>query len=189
MTNKLATLILVAAIALVLAACGSDSADVPSLRTTGDTQVVEPTADAADGLRDDEAAMMAFTECLRDQGIEVYDPVVDSEGNVEKPEFAEGVDPKREEFGAAWKACAEHLEGFTFGKKRADVSDQVDQLDQFLVLATCLRDKGYDVDDPTSETLDQWMGDFKEVFDWKDPAVMADYEECAGDTGMGGGTK
>ena len=65
----------------------------------------------------------------------------------------------------------------------------VDMLDQTLTLATCLRDKGYDVDEPTAETLDQWMGAFKEEFDWKDPAAMTDYEECAGDAGMGGGEK
>jgi DNA-binding winged helix-turn-helix (wHTH) protein len=96
MTSKLAKLILVTAIGLILVACGSDPDDVPSLRTTGDTQVPESTADAADKVRDNEAAMMAFTQCLRDQGIEVYDPVVDSEGNVQKPQLAEGVGAKTE---------------------------------------------------------------------------------------------
>jgi hypothetical protein len=162
---------------------------VPSLGDIEGTQPVEFATEAADSVRDNEAAMMAFTECLRGQGIEVYDPVVDAEGNVEKPEFVEGVDPKGKDMGAAWEACAEHLEGVTFGKKRADADDLVDQLDQFLALATCLRDRDYDVDEPTAETLDQWLGDFKEVFNWKDPVAMADYEECASDAGMGGGTK
>jgi hypothetical protein len=118
--------------------------------------------------------MMAFTECLRDQGIDVLDPVVDADGNVGKPELAEGA-VKGEDFGAAWEACAEHLEGFTFGKKQVDVSEQIDQ---FVALATCLRDKGYDVDDPTAETLDQWGADFKEAPNWDDPAAEADYFEC-----------
>ncbi len=44
---------------LVLAACGSGSADVPSLGDTEDTE----TADAdADGVVDDEAAVLAFTQ-------------------------------------------------------------------------------------------------------------------------------
>lgn len=175
---------------LVLAACGSDSDDVPSLRTTEDTQMVEPAidavaADSADSVLDNEAMMMVFTECLRDRGVDVLDPVVDSEGNVGKPELAEGVDPKRKEFWADYDACAEHLEGFTFETKRVDVSEQVDQ---FLALATCLRDKGYDVDDPTAETLDQWGADFKSSIDWDDPTAIADYEECSGDTvGEGSG--
>lgn len=170
---------------LVLAACGSDSADVPSLRSIEDTQLADPTPDSADSVRDNEARMMAFTQCLRDQGIDVLDPVVDADGNVEKPELAQGVDPKGEVVWTAYEACAEHLEGFTFGKERVDVSEQVDQ---FVALATCLRDKGYDVDDPTAETLDQWGADFKFSINWDDPAAMADYEECSGDTfGKGSG--
>ena len=179
MKHKYTTFIVAVVISiLTLAACGSDSEDVPSLKSIEDTKVVDPSLDAADSVLDDEARMMAFTQCLRDQGIEVYDPVVDSEGNVEKPEFVEGVDGKREDFGTAYEACAEHLEGFTFGKKRVDVSEQVDQ---FVALATCLREKGYDVDDPTAETLDQWVADFKEAINWDDPAAVADYEECSGD--------
>jgi Asp-tRNA(Asn)/Glu-tRNA(Gln) amidotransferase A subunit family amidase len=186
MTNQLALLILVAVIAtLVIAACGSNSEDVPSLRSTGDRQLGEPAtgtvdADEVDGVRDAEAAMMVLTECLREQGIEVYDPVVDAEGNVGKPEFAEGVDEK--EVWAAWEACEHHLEGVSFEKERVDMSAQVDQ---WVAVATCLRDKGYDVDDPTAETFDQWMDDFKNAIDWDDPAWVADYEECSGDEASG----
>jgi len=89
MTNKLTTLIASALISLLLVACVSGSDDVASLRTTGDTQAVEPAVDAAAVLRDDEAAMMAYTQCMRDQGIELLDPVVDADGNVQKPECAE----------------------------------------------------------------------------------------------------
>ena len=181
------TIIAVAVLGIqVLAACGSDSDDVPSLRTTGDTQVVELTADAADGVRDNEAAMMALTQCLRDQGIEVYDPVVDSEGNVQKPELAEGVDPKKKGFWAAYEACAEHLEGMTFEKKRVDTSELVDQL---FTLSSCLRDKGYDVDDPTAETLGQWKTSLTNAIDFDDPEEEADYEECSRDAGRGGSGK
>jgi hypothetical protein len=172
MTNNLAKLILVIVSALLLVACGSNSSDVPSLNTEG-TQRIEPTTDAA---LDEEAKMMAFTQCMRDQGIELMDPGVDSEGDVQRPELAEGVEVTREELGAAYEACAEHLEGLTFGREREDVSQQVDT---FVALATCLRDKGYDVDDPTAETLDQWGADFRAEFDWDDPEAMAAYEECS----------
>ena len=112
MTNRLAKLMLVAVIAiLVIAACSSDSEDVPSLRTTGDRQLGEPTADAVDSVRDAEAAMMALTECLREQGIEVYDPVVDAEGNVGKSELVEGVDEKEAVYTSRWKfqGCRKRL--------------------------------------------------------------------------------
>ena len=184
MTTKLAKLILVTVIGLILVACRLDSNDVPSLRTAEDTQAEAPNAEA-DPLLDNEAMMMAFTECLREHGIDVLDPVVDADGNVQKPEFAEGVDAKREDFGAAYEACAEHLEGLTFERKRVDVSEIVDQS---VALAACLRDKGYDVDDPTAETLGQWRADFKQAINWDDPGAVADFEECSGETvGKGGG--
>jgi hypothetical protein len=131
--------------------------------------------------------MMALTECLRDHGIEVLDPVVDADGNVDKPELAEGVEWDKQA-GQAWEACEHHLEGFTgWGKKDEDANEQVEQLDQYIALATCLREKNYDLDDPTAGTLDTWMGDFKKALNWDDPAAVADYNECSGDSVKGGG--
>ena len=171
---------------LLLTACGSDSNDVATLKDTENAQVEAPEADASDPILDNEAMMMAFTECLRDQGIDVLDPVVDAEGNVQKPEFAESVEYNKETMGQAWEACEHHLEGFTWEKKRVDVSELVDQ---YVALATCLREKNYDVDDPTAETLDSWMGDFKKSINWDDPDAVADYQECSGETVGKGGSK
>jgi hypothetical protein len=95
MTSKLARLMLVAVIGLMLVACGSDAADnkrpddVPSL-ATDDTQRAEPTAVAEEELLDDQARMMAFTQCMRDEGIELVDAGVDAKGNVQRPTLAEG---------------------------------------------------------------------------------------------------
>ena len=169
MTNRLARLMLVAVIGLVLAACGSDSGDVPSLEATP-TSVVEEEA------LDDEAKVMAFTQCMRDQGIQYMDPVVDSDGNVQPPKLAEGVEITRAELAAPYGACSHHLEGISFGRERRDASAR---LDEFVGLATCLRDKGYDLDDPTAETLNQWLVDFRVEFDWDDPDAKAAYEECS----------
>jgi len=177
--SKLGELILVAVVGLMLVACGSDSKDVPSLNAD-DAQRGEPATDtlaavAEEEPLDDEAKMLAFTQCLRDQGIEYLDPVVDTDGNVRRPTLAEGVEVSREELGAAYEACAEHIEGLTLGRERPNVSEQVDE---FVALATCLRDKGYDVDDPTAETLNQWLVDFRVEFDWDDPKAKTAYEDC-----------
>jgi len=169
MPNKLTRLVLLAAVGLLLAACGSVSDDVPSLRATP-TRVVE------EKTLDDEAKVMAFVQCMRDQGIEYMDPVVDSDGNVQPPTLAEGVKVTREELAEPYAACSEHLEGITLGRERNDVTERVDQM---VELATCLRDKGYDVDDPTAETLDQWGVDFRVEFDWDDPEAMEAYQECS----------
>ena len=114
MTNKLVVLILIVTIGLVLAACGSASDDVPSLRDVQDAQPVD--AEATDRAPDNEAAMMAFTECLREQGIEVYDPVVDADGNVEKPEFVEGVMPKEKTLELLGRHAPSTSKGSPLGK-------------------------------------------------------------------------
>lgn len=169
MKNKTTKLILVVAISLLLAACGSTSDDVPSLEAT-------PTAVVEQETLDDEAAVMAFVQCMRNEGIEFKDPVVDSDGNVQPPELVEGFKVTREELAAPYEVCGELLEGLTLAREREDVSEQVDQ---FVALAACLREKGYDVDDPTAETIDQWGADFRVEFDWDDPDAMEAYEECS----------
>jgi hypothetical protein len=169
MSNKYAKLTLVFVTGLLLAACGSASEDVPSLRAT-------PTAVLEDENLDAEVALMAFVQCMRDEGVEYKDPVVDSDGNVQRPEPVEGVTYTREGLAEPYEACSHHIEGLTFGRERGDMSERVDQ---FVAIATCLRDKGYDVDDPTAETIDQWAADFRVEFDWDDPEAMEVYEECS----------
>jgi hypothetical protein len=164
-------------VGLMLVACASDANDVPSLNPDG-AQWADPTAVVEADPLDDEAKMMAFTQCMRDEGIDLVDARVDAEGNVQRPTLAEGVQISREEFGEAMAVCDKLLEGLTVGRERQDVTEV---LDQRVALATCLREKGYDVDDPTAETLDQWGKDFRVEFDWDDPEAQAAYEECAGD--------
>lgn len=169
MRNRYAKLILLVAIGLLLVACGSASDDVPSLEAT-------PTAILEDEILDDEAAVMAFVQCMRDEGIELIDPVVDSDGNVQAPEVVEGVELTREEWTAPFEVCGHHIEDLSFGRERADTSAQVDQM---VKLATCLNEKGYDVDEPTAETMDQWGVEFRVEFDWDDPDAMEAFEECS----------
>ena len=166
---------LAAAVGLILAACGSDSKDVASLNTV-DTQQVEAAEPIVEEPLDDEGKVMAFVQCMRDEGIEYLDPTVDAEGNVQRPVPAEGSQVSREELGKAYEVCGEHLEGLTTGREREDTSEQADK---YVALATCLRDKGYDIDDPTAEMLGQWQQDFRVEFDWDDPEAKAAYEECS----------
>jgi hypothetical protein len=74
--------------------------------------------------------------------------------------------------------CFHHIEGLTFGQDRPDLSEQIDK---YIELAACLNDKGYDVDEPKAETLEQWLIDFRMGFDWDDMEAMEAYEECTAD--------
>jgi hypothetical protein len=142
---------------------------VPSLKAT-------PTAAVEDAVLDDEARVMAFVKCMRDQGIEFEDPVVDSKGNVQRPKLVEGFTVTRKELAEPYAACSQHLEGISFGHERRDLSAR---LDEFVELAACLREKGYVMEDPTAETLQVWLTDFRVEFDWDDPEAVAAYEECS----------
>jgi len=170
---------MIVAICMTTAACGSDSNDVPSLSAT-------PTPGAADEILDIEAKMMEFTECLRNEGLEVLDPVVDSDGFIQKPDYAEGFEPTKEESMAAFDVCSEIIENITFEKKEIDRSGQVDQ---FVELAVCMRQEGFNIEDPTVEALDIWMTDFKTTIDWDDPETMETYEGCMGGTASGNNGK
>lgn len=167
MIDRLVGLVLVAAIGLMLVACASYANDVPSLGAT-------PTPVGEEDPLSDEEKMMAFTQCMRDEGIELVDAGVDADGNAQRPMLAEGAQVSREDYQEAMEMCGRYLEGLMMGRERQDVSEQVDKL---VELATCLREKGYDVEDPTAETLEQWGKDFRVAFDWDDPEAQAAYEE------------
>ena len=164
-----------AATIMLSIACGSDTAGVASLERVESTPVVRPTEDSPREIVEGEAEVMAFTQCMRDQGIEVKDPVVDADGNLQRPEPIEGAQLTIEDLRPAFEACQQHLEGMTFGRERPDVSEIVDQL---IELTSCLRDKGYEVDDPTAEELGQWRGNFRTQFDFDDPDAVEAYEAC-----------
>jgi hypothetical protein len=160
--------ILIFFISILLTACGSGTKDVVSL---GGTSIPE----VADEILDNETLMMEYTACLRGEGIEVSDPVVNANGFVGKPQFLEDV--FKDELVAAIEVCAPLLMGFTFEQKAEDISEEVDKL---VALAACLREEGITIDDPTAETLDTWQGDLKSVINFDDPSQVQVFETCSG---------
>ncbi len=108
---------------------------------------------------DDEALMMEFAECLRNEGMEITDPTVDADGNIQMPELVEGATATKEEWIAAYEVCGEIIENITFKEKEVD---RTAQLEQYLEIAACMNEAGFDVGEPTAETLDTWMADLKE---------------------------
>jgi len=171
--------LLMATLLLSLACRSADSAGVASLERNDDTAEAVTTVDggetAGDAVAAQEAAVMAFTECMREEGIEFEDPLVDSDGNVQRPQLVAGATITRDELAGPYATCGEHLEGLTFGRERPDESELVDQL---ITLAECLRGKGCEMDDPTAETLQDWRIQLRQEFDWDDPAAQAAYADC-----------
>ncbi len=167
--------LLVLVCTMVLTACSNNTNNVPSLAAT-------PMPNAVNEESNDEALVMEFADCLRNEGMQVTDPTIDSEGNIQMPELVENATATKDEWIAAYEVCGEIIENITFAKKEVDRSAQ---LEQYLEVAACMNEAGFDVGEPTTETLDTWMIDLKENFDWDDPDTEEIFDTCFGGSSDG----
>lgn len=102
----------------------------------------------------DEERLLEFARCMRDNGVDFPDPVVDADGGVTfgvRPGAgnasglaAIGRDP---DLPRALEACDALREALAFGPGRNGF-DTTELQDQLLVFAQCMRDNGVDMGDP-----------------------------------------
>jgi len=98
-----------------------------------------------------EEALLAFAQCMRENGVEMEDPTVDADGNLQfgrlgGQEPAQLSDEDREAFGTAREACTAELEGAALGFRNVD---QTELQDNLLAFAECMRAHGYEeMEDP-----------------------------------------
>ena len=105
----------------------------------------------------DEESLLAFAECMRDNGVDFPDPVVEADGTVTfgfRPGGGgEGGLAALRDIGrnpnlpAARDACSGLLEGLAFGPGQGGF-DLVELQDTLLEFAQCMRDNGVDMGDP-----------------------------------------
>jgi len=113
---------------LALSACGSDD-------NTG-----EPAADREQANRD---AMLAYTKCMREHGIDMPDPEPGQRGiRLAAPE---GTTP--EEMEEAESACRKHLEDIEAPELSEEQKKEFQEA--ALAHARCMREHGIDMPDPT----------------------------------------
>ncbi|MCP3975389.1 MAG: hypothetical protein GY720_12970 [bacterium] len=146
-------LVLLLAFGLLMAACsgsGDSDSGVASLETDDTTVTGAGVDDQSNDDVDPEQAMLALAACLRDQGLDIEDPTVDSDGNVQFGGFrgaaTEG-EIDREAMRAAMDSCQEELGGVVLGFGRSGF-DPTELEDIMVEYAACMRDNGYDMDDP-----------------------------------------
>ncbi|MEE8599614.1 hypothetical protein [Euzebya tangerina] len=177
---------------LALAACGSDdsaeessSADLATL----DGSTASSDADQADATEPptEEEAALAFAACMRDQGIDFPDPRIDGEGQLDiDPQDLQGIG-EQPGIQEAFQTCQSEVEGATFAL--GDV-DQTELTDQAVAVAQCLRDRGYDAEDPSigPPGAGGGGGGFSQIFgpdvDLQDPDVQTDVQACADEAGL-----
>ena len=190
---KTRVLVLLLALGLIAAACaGSDEANsgVATLETEARVLAVEEPDVDADEAVDAEEAMMALAACLRDEGLDIEDPTVDAEGNVQFGGLRGGggdgaaASVDRAAMRTAMSVCQEQLEGVAlgFGGRDFDVTELQDTLVEY---AACMRDSGYDMPDPDFSSFGPGAGEpgqggggpFGEI-DPNDPDFISAQQAC-----------
>jgi hypothetical protein len=131
-------------------------------------------------------AMLAYVECMRDNGVEVTDPIFDASGNlVDGLEFEGGKDAKSEDFQAASEACGDFLVAF---KPAADPALEAEQTEAALHFAVCMREQGLDWPDPAPDgtkfagaeiKIDKKSAEFQAAYGVCDEALALDAVEPA----------
>ncbi len=138
-------------IAAALTGCSGteDTEGVASLQTT--QAAAEDPAEESPEV-EAEQAMLDFTQCLRDQGLDVGDPTMGADGNLQLPPIEVVGSPDEDpeaamaEMDASFAACEEHLAGVTLGAP--DPGAGVAFEDALVEYAGCMREQGIDMPDP-----------------------------------------
>lgn len=124
---------------------GGDSSDGIASLGTGDAVSTETTV-----AGDDQDKILAYTACLREQGLDVADPTFDADGNMSGGLFGpdSGIDPQSEEFQAAQEVCGDLIDGVLLGGRGGGGNFDPEAMQEATLAYTeCLRDQGLDVDD------------------------------------------
>jgi len=111
----------------------------------------DPGTGSDDGGGEDEFADAAFeyAQCMRDQGIDMPDPVIDENGGVGIGMDAEGANaPTPEEMQAAEEECGPIMEQAEQAGPDLTPEEVAERQDQALAMSQCMRDRGWNFPDP-----------------------------------------
>ena len=128
---------------------------------------------------------LLLAQCIRDNNYELEDPKKPGDlRRILTPIFVEMNQEEREEFYSLIEKCAEEYDVPLDARDQATPEQQAEILDAELEIAQCIREKGLDVPDPTSEnglrdTLPQYV--ITGVISAKDLRAMV--RECITENG------
>ena len=130
-----------------LAACGGDgTSTAPTLPTVNAAEAGESATTTTTAAIDPEEAFQQYSECMREQGIEMPDPTSGGDGVISIG--GEGIDFEAMDEAAA--VCDPILED-AFGEFEMSPEQQAEMRDQELAFAKCMRDNDVDWPDPTGD--------------------------------------
>lgn len=188
--KNLMLLLLILTMTVATAACAPSATDEPGVATLDDTSA--PDDDASEAPTEDaEQAMLDYTQCLREQGLNVPDPEFDEDGRIvvgrstggggDTQGDGEGGDAKPENFSPEAFAKAQEVCGDPPEEAMPEFSpeDQSAMQDAALKFAKCMREHGIDMPDPEIDddggVMMQRAGEGGDI---NDPNFQAAQEEC-----------
>ena len=181
------------------AACGDDDG-TDGVATLGNDEATDDTSDddggSGEALTDAERedAMLEFTECMREHGVDMPDPEV-SGGPGGGDAFAitnEVNGPgEADAFEEAQEACGDILDDAMGERPQLDPEEEAEMRDNMLAFAECMRDHGIDMPDPEfgsgpggGFSVRQDAGGDGGGIDPSDPDFEAAQEACQGELGF-----
>ena len=177
--NKKWTAVLMAVVmAIALGACAKDdSGDGGGVASVdgGDTGGSVARAGGDSGMSDEEFedAMIEFTECMRDQGVDMPDPGTDGGRIAMEP--GDMSDAEEDEFAAADAVCRDLLPDMG---EAISPEQQAEMEDAMLEFTDCMRDQGIDMPDPDTQGGGISIRVGEGGIDPTDPDFQAAEEEC-----------
>jgi hypothetical protein len=140
-----------AAIALFTACSGA--ASTPGVATLDDPSATMSPGASPAASKDPQEAMLAYAQCMRENGVDMPDPQVVDDGDGQMGfsiggpgNDSGGRQPSKDEFEKADSACRHFLANMVQDKGGPQMSAE-DQ-DKVLAFARCMREHGVDMPDP-----------------------------------------
>lgn len=137
-----AAALVVLALALALSACGGGGESDNGVARLGNGSAKKGAA--AGASQDPDEAMLAYTECMRKNGVDMPDP--QSGGFVITPETQDNSRQGRGKFEKADKNCRSHLKNLRPPKLSEE--EEAEMREAALEHARCMREHGVDIPDP-----------------------------------------
>jgi len=177
---------LVAAALLILlgmtAACGgSGNGNDSALPDAAGTSTSPSASSSADADLNPQDAMLKFAQCMREHGVDVPDP--GPNGGIR----VDGNGLSQQQMEAAQAACQKWMDMAEPADGGHELTEEEKQ--QFLDMAACMRERGYDFPDPTfdggrvTQKMEKGKND-PSAPGPDDPTFQKDMEECSKDAGL-----
>jgi hypothetical protein len=138
------------ALGLGTAACGG-SPDGDGVASLGGDGANDQQTGSGSARKDPQEAALEFARCMREHGVDMPDPEVDSQGRIRVTignPGGKGRPPDSRKLNAAQQACGKLLGGGE-GPGKLDAKAR----DAMLAFARCMREHGIDMPDPTGNGL------------------------------------